>query len=112
MALFDKFAPLAAQYAKLEKAGSNPFNVTFDQVLSPTAARIGNRSTRLLGTNNYLGLTYDPAVIDAAVVAVKHLGTGTTGSRIANGSYDGHRRLERALADYYGRRGAMIFSTG
>ena len=47
MALFDKFAPLAAQYAKLEKAGSNPFNVTFDQVLSPTEARIGNRSILL-----------------------------------------------------------------
>ncbi len=112
MALLDKFAALAAQYGKLETAGANPFNVAFDEVLSPVEARIGGRSILLLGTNNYLGLTYDPAVIDAAVQATQHLGTGTTGSRIANGSYAGHRKLEQALADFYGRRHAMVFSTG
>lgn len=112
MALLDKFAALADQYAKLEKAGANPFNVAFEEVLSPVEARIGGRSILLLGTNNYLGLTYDPAVIDAAVRATQRLGTGTTGSRIANGSYDGHRKLEQALADFYGRQHAMVFSTG
>ena len=112
MSLFDKFAPLASQYAKLENAGANPFNVAFDLVLSPTEARIAGRPILLLGTNNYLGLTYDPAVIAKAVEAVERFGTGTTGSRIANGSYDGHKRLEQALAGFFGRRHAMIFSTG
>lgn len=112
MALFDKFAPLQAAYDGLESAGANPFSVAFDRVLSPTAARIGDREILLLGTNNYLGLTYDPAVIARAVEAVETFGSGTTGSRIANGSYDGHKRLERALADFYGRRHAMVFSTG
>ncbi len=112
MALFDKFAPLRAAYDKLEKAGSNPFNVVFDRVLSPTEGLIGNREILLLGTNNYLGLTYDPAVVASAVEALQASGSGTTGSRIANGSYAGHRHLERALAGFYGRRHAMVFSTG
>ena len=112
MSLFAKYAPLAAQYRQLEKAGSNPFNVAFETILSPTEAIIGGRTTLLLGTNNYLGLTYDPAVIAKSVEAVELSGTGTTGSRIANGSYDGHRGLERALADFYGRRHGMVFSTG
>ena len=112
MSLFDKLAPVAAIYNKLESSGSNPFNVAFDVVLSPTEARIKDRQILLLGTNNYLGLTYDPAVIGKAVEAIESFGTGTTGSRIANGSYDGHKRLERALADFYGRKHAMVFSTG
>src|SRR5258708_10105670 len=111
MSLFDKFAPLAAAYNRLESTKSNPFNVTFDRVLSPTEAKIGNRLILLLGTNNYLGLTYDSAVIAKSVEAIKNFGTGTTGSRIANGSYDGHNQLERGLADFYGRKHAMVFST-
>ena len=112
MSLFDKFASLAAQYRRLEEAGANPFNVSFDSVLSPTEAMIEDRQILLLGTNNYLGLTYDPAVVAKAAEATTLYGTGTTGSRIANGSYDGHKRLERALADFYGRKHAMVFSTG
>jgi 8-amino-7-oxononanoate synthase len=96
----------------LESTKANPFNVSFDQILSPTEAKIGSRLILLLGTNNYLGLTYDPAVIAKSIEAIETFGTGTTGSRIANGSYDGHHQLERRLADFYGRRHAMVFSTG
>lgn len=112
MTLLNKYAALAAQYEQLEQAGANPFNVPFETILSPTEAIISGRTTLLLGTNNYLGLTYDPAVIAKAVEAMEASGTGTTGSRIANGSYDGHRGLERALADFYGRKHGMVFSTG
>lgn len=112
MALLDKYAALAGQYQHLEDVGANPFNVPFDQVLSRTEAVIKGQKTLLLGTNNYLGLTYDPAVIEASVKATQALGTGTTGSRIANGSYGNHKRLEAALADFYGRQHAMVFSTG
>jgi len=112
MGLFDKFAPLAEQYRLHEAAGTNPFTVAFDKILSPTEAMIGNQRILLLGTNNYLGLTHDPSVIASAVAATQNAGSGTTGSRIANGSYGGHRKLERALADFYGRRHGMVFSTG
>jgi 8-amino-7-oxononanoate synthase len=112
MALFDKFGALAAQVAEAERAETNPFSVVLDHVLSPTEAMIRGHRTLLLGTNNYLGLTYDPDVIAKSAEAVREFGTGTTGSRIANGSYDGHQRLEQELAAFYGRRHAMVFSTG
>ncbi len=112
MALLDKFSLMAAQYAEAEAAATNPFSVVLDQVLSPTEAVINGHRTLLLGTNNYLGLTYDPDVIAKSAEAVQKFGTGTTGSRIANGSYDGHQRLEQSLAEFYGRRHAMVFSTG
>ncbi|MDR3506060.1 MAG: aminotransferase class I/II-fold pyridoxal phosphate-dependent enzyme [Acidocella sp.] len=112
MSLFTKFAPLAAQYRQLEEAGANPFNVSFDAVLSPTEAMLKGQKVLLLGTNNYLGLTYDPAVIAKAVEATELYGTGTTGSRIANGSYAGHKDLEQALAAYFNRKHGMVFSTG
>ena len=112
MALFDKFASMMAHYRRLDEAGANPFSVVFDEILSPTEAVIAGQPILLLGTNNYLGLTFDPLVITAATKATERFGAGTTGSRVANGSYDGHRRLERALAAFYGRRHAMVFSTG
>jgi 8-amino-7-oxononanoate synthase len=112
LSILDKFAPVAALYNELDSTGFNPFNVAFDAVLSPTEARLKNQQILLLGTNNYLGLTYDPDVIARAVEATRRFGTGTTGSRIANGSYDGHNQLERSLADFYGRKHAMVFSTG
>jgi 8-amino-7-oxononanoate synthase len=112
MALLDKFAGLAGQYARAEESGANPFNVTFEAMVSATEARHQGRSVLLLGTNNYLGLTYDQDVVEAAVAATRLEGTGTTGSRIANGSYGGHQRLERDLADFYGRTHGMVFSTG
>jgi 8-amino-7-oxononanoate synthase len=112
MPLLDKFAAMAAQYAEAEQAASNPFSVVLEQVLSPTEAMVNGRRTLLLGTNNYLGLTYDRDVIAKSTEAVRRYGTGTTGSRIANGSYDGHQRLERSLAEFYGRRHGMVFSTG
>lgn len=112
MGLLDKYAALAAQYHQLEVAGANPFNVPFENVLSRTEAIINGRETLLLGTNNYLGLTYDPKVIEASIQATQTSGTGTTGSRIANGSYGNHKRLESALAAFYGRRHGMVFSTG
>jgi 8-amino-7-oxononanoate synthase len=64
-----------------------------------------------VGTNNYLGLTFEPPVA-AAAEALETQGTGTTGSRIANGSYGGHAGLEEALARFYGKRSAMVFTTG
>jgi 8-amino-7-oxononanoate synthase len=66
----------------------------------------------LAGTNNYMGLTFDPECIEAASQAAQKLGTGTTGSRMANGTYSGHVQLERELADFYGCTYGVVFSTG
>lgn len=112
MGLFDRFEGLSRTLDSMQSVGANPFGVRMDKVLSATEAIIDGRPAILAGTNNYLGLTFDPDCIEAAVQALDTLGTGTTGSRIANGSYDSHKRLERALAEFYGREHCMVFTTG
>jgi len=86
--------------------------VEIERIVSPTEGIIHGRHTILAGTNNYLGLTFNPECIAAAHRALDTEGTGTTGSRMANGSYSGHRRLEEELAAFYGVRDAIVFSTG
>ncbi|HEV2365543.1 MAG TPA: pyridoxal phosphate-dependent aminotransferase family protein [Caulobacteraceae bacterium] len=112
MSILAKHAHYKAAYDALKDRGVDPANVRFDHVLSPTEGVLNGRRTILLGTNNYLGLTFDPECIERAVEATRSQGTGTTGSRVANGTYEGHAKLEQALADFYGRRHAMVFSTG
>ncbi|HCX13994.1 MAG TPA: 8-amino-7-oxononanoate synthase [Rhodospirillaceae bacterium] len=111
--LLDRFAPLMAQRDDLfSNNGSDPFQVRMDEVLSQTEAIIEGRRTILVGTNNYLGLTFATEALDAAHAALDAYGTGTTGSRVANGTYTGHKELEQTLCDFYGMKYAMVFSTG
>ncbi len=112
MPLFDKFQQLAEARKNLFSEGSDPFNVVVDQVISSTEAMINGRRTILAGTNNYLGLTFHPDCIDAARIALEEQGTGTTGSRMANGTFAGHVALERELADFFQVGEAIVFSTG
>jgi len=112
MGLFDKHLAYRDAYQAIRQAGADPFNVRFDSVVSPTEGVIDGRPTILLGTNNYLGLTFDAEAIAASVKAVQERGTGTTGSRIANGSFEAHVELEQALAKFYRRKHAMVFTTG
>jgi 8-amino-7-oxononanoate synthase len=83
-----------------------------ERILSPTEGMVAGRRVILGGTNNYLGLTFDPACIEAGAAALRSEGTGTTGSRMANGSYAGHLALEHELAQFYGWPQAIVFSTG
>lgn len=111
--LLDRFAPLMAQRdALFGDGGIDPFQVKMDEVLSQTEAVIEGRRTILVGTNNYLGLTFAPEALNAAHAALDAYGTGTTGSRVANGTYGGHKELEQTLSDFYGMKHAMVFSTG
>jgi 8-amino-7-oxononanoate synthase len=110
--MLGKYRALRRDQAAVSAGGHNPFGLAFDTVLSATEAVLDGRRVLLLGTNNYLGLTFDRDCIADAVSATEAEGTGTTGSRIANGSYGGHAALERRLASFLGRRGAMVFTTG
>ena len=112
MGLFDRFGSLAQTHAMVKTCGTDPFAVRLEQVLSPTRAIVDGQEVILAGTNNYLGLTFDGECVAAATRALEAEGTGTTGSRIANGSYAGHKALEQALATFFGRRHAMVFTTG
>ncbi len=91
---------------------TDPFGLVMEKVESPTVAICNGRRTILLGTYNYMGMTFDPDVIAAGKKALDEFGSGTTGSRVLNGTYQGHRECEDALKDFYAMDHAMVFSTG
>ena len=66
----------------------------------------------MIGSNNYLGLTHHPCIIEAAEAALKRYGSGCTGSRFLNGNMDLHEQLEERLARYLGTEASLVFSTG
>lgn len=111
--LFSKFDPLIAEREALLATGvRDPYAIVMDKVLSPTEAMINGKRTILLGTYNYMGMTFDPDVIAAGKKALDEFGSGTTGSRVLNGTYQGHRECEEALKAFYGTSHAIVFSTG
>ncbi|MBN2424298.1 MAG: pyridoxal phosphate-dependent aminotransferase family protein [Calditrichaceae bacterium] len=73
---------------------------------------IDGREIIMIGSNNYLGLTHDPRVIEAALAATRQYGTSCSGSRFLNGTLDLHIKLEKKLAEFTKREAALIFSTG
>jgi 8-amino-7-oxononanoate synthase len=111
--LLEKFLPLEKKRAALvASSGEDPFHVIVERVISSTEAVVNGRKVIMVGTNNYLGLTFDPDCVAAACTAVREEGTGTTGSRMANGSYAGHVALENELAAFFNCPAAIVFSTG
>ena len=110
--LLDKHKTIAERHARMMTMGVNAVGLTNDKILSPTRAMINGRETILAGTNNYMGITFDPDCIKAGQDALAEFGTGTTGSRIANGSYALHKELEAELARFLKRKHCIIFSTG
>ena len=111
--LFSKFDDVIAQRKALLDTGfEDPFGLVMERVLSPTRAICNGRDTILLGTYNYMGMTFDPDVIEAGKKALDEFGSGTTGSRVLNGTYQGHKECEAALRDFYAMDHAMVFSTG
>jgi len=73
---------------------------------------IDGRNMIMIGSNNYLGLTGHPKVVEAAVAAVKKYGTGCTGSRYLNGTLDIHVELEERLAKFLKAEAVVCFTTG
>src|SRR5688500_18348809 len=111
--LFSKFDALIQQRETLLSTGvTDPFSLVMERVESPTVAICNGKRTILLGTYNYMGMTFDPDVIEAGKKALDEFGSGTTGSRVLNGTYQGHKEVEAALRDFYGMDHAMVFSTG
>ncbi len=112
MSLLEKLdAAAAARKAQLPE-GIGAFGIPIEESYSATEARIGKRRVLMLGTNNYLGLSFAPECREAAHQAIDQEGTGTTGSRMANGNYYGHRALEREFAEFYKYRECIVFTTG
>jgi hypothetical protein len=111
--LFTKFEDvIALRQGLLDGGHTDPFGLVMEKVESPTVAICNGKRTILLGTYNYMGMTFDPDVVAAGKKALDEFGSGTTGSRVLNGTYVGHKAVEQALKDFYAMDHAMVFSTG
>ncbi len=103
--------PRIEPYRIARDAGFWPFYKTVESASTPRIT-VEGRELINFGSNNYLSLSYHPAVIEAAIEATRRFGTGVTGSRLLNGTLSLHRELEAELADFYGREAALVFTTG
>jgi 8-amino-7-oxononanoate synthase len=112
MDLLDKLRPIERRLAGFEPGAVVPGMTVIDDVLGPCEVVIDGRPTLMFGSNNYLGLTQHPDVVEAACAAIRKYGAGTTGSRTANGTLALHRELEQEFTDWFGKQHAVIFSTG
>jgi 8-amino-7-oxononanoate synthase len=112
MDLLDKIRALEGRRAAFAARSAMAGYTVIERVLSPGEVVIQGRPTLMFGSNNYLGLTLHPEIVAAAQRATAEYGTGTTGSRTANGTFLIHEELERSFADWFGKRHALIFSTG
>jgi 8-amino-7-oxononanoate synthase len=112
MDLLDKLRGIEKRLATVADGQPMPGQTVIERVIGPCEVVVQGRPTLMFGSNNYLGLTLHPEVVDAARRAVVEYGTGTTGSRTANGTLAMHEHLEREFANWFGTRHAIIFSTG
>lgn len=113
----DPFAPvLSNRFAAFLRGeaelGTAPNAVPVAGAAAPVTLFADGRERVNLGSNNYLGLTTDPRVIAGAQAALEHYGTGSSGSRMLNGTTRLHLALEEELADFYGFEAAVVTASG
>lgn len=109
-ALFEKCRQFTTA-REIQAAGLYPYFKPISES-EDTVVVIEGKQRIMLGSNNYLGLTHHPKVLEAATRALHRYGSGCTGSRFLNGSLDLHERLEHALAEFLGKEAVLVFSTG
>lgn len=110
MDIFDK----CLEFKKVEdykERGIYPYFFPISENHGPRVVMEG-REIIMIGSNNYLGLTKDPRVQEAAIKAIEKFGTSCSGSRFLNGTYDLHVELEARLAKFVKKEAALMFSTG
>jgi 8-amino-7-oxononanoate synthase len=95
----------------IKASGYYPYFRPIEENEGPVV-KIEGRKMIMAGSNNYLGLTADPRVKQAAIAAVEKYGTGCSGSRYLTGTLDLHVKLEERLADFFSRDACLLYSTG
>ena len=110
--LFQKVHAFVEQKAaKVDAIGFYPYFAAIQENLGSRVI-IDDRELIMIGSNNYLGLSWDPRVIEAAIDATRRYGTSCSGSRFLNGTLRLHEELEVELAEFVGRPSALCFTTG
>lgn len=110
MSLFDKCGRYTTA-REVQAIGLYPYFVPIEASYDTEVMVRGERKV-MVGSNNYLGLTHHPRVLEAAEAALHRYGSGCTGSRFLNGTLDLHEQLEERLARFLNKEAALIFSTG
>ncbi len=108
--LFDKLSEFTLAKEAMEM-GIYPFFRALSDSEGSTAT-FEDKNVVMLGSNNYLGLTTDARVRNAAIEATRRYGTSVTGSRFLNGTLELHLEADRRLAQFVGKEAALVFSTG
>ena len=113
MDLFDKFGK-GENYLLAKEMRGKGYYPYFHELQSRQHIEVQMEGKRriMLGSNNYLGLTAHPQVVEAGIRALETYGTGCSGSRFLNGTLELHTQLERELADFLGYEAVTTFSTG
>ena len=110
MSIFDKCAGFTMA-RDAAAAGIYPYFVPIGESTA-TESRIGGDWKIMVGSNNYLGLTHHPRILEAARNALAKFGSGSTGSRILNGTLELHEELEARLAALFHKPAALVYTTG
>ncbi len=110
MSLFDKCQRFT-RARELQASGTYPYFVPIEASYDTEVVIRGERKV-MMGSNNYLGLTHHPKVLEASRAALERYGSGCTGSRFLNGTLDMHEELEERLARFLNKEAALVFSTG
>lgn len=110
MDIFDKCFEFTAANEYKDR-GLYPYFIPISENNGPRVKMQG-RDVIMIGSNNYLGLTKDPRVQEAAQKAVERFGTSCSGSRFLNGTYELHEETEERLAKFVRKEAALMFSTG
>lgn len=110
MSLFEK----AYRYTMAREVMASGYYPYFQPIEESHDTEVIIRGERkiMVGSNNYLGMTHHPKVIEASIAALKRYGSGCTGSRFLNGTLDLHEQLEDRLAKFVNQESALVFSTG
>lgn len=111
MDLFKKCAFTVEQVKKAQESGIYPYFTPIESAQGHRV-KIDGKEFIMIGSNGYLGLAADPRMKEAAIKAVEKYGSTCSGSRFLNGTLDIHVKLEKDLAEFYEKDGAIIFSTG
>jgi 8-amino-7-oxononanoate synthase len=110
MSLFEKCYRFT-KAREVMAAGVYPYFIPIEASYDTEVIIHGERKV-MVGSNNYLGLTHHPKVLEAAERALRLYGSGCTGSRFLNGTLDLHEKLEERLARFVNQESALVFSTG
>lgn len=102
------------EFDRAKKAIESGFYPFFQALESTEGTEVvmNGRKVLMLGSNNYLGLTFHPKIREAAQKAIDVFGTSCTGSRLINGTMTIHVELEKRLAAFMGKESALVFATG